>query len=115
MLPKEHRLKTNYDFRKVKQHGNAVHTTYFTLLYYVPKNKKSVPSRFGFIASKKFDKRAVVRNRARRLLREVIREHLDTINSGYDIVLIAKNNIKNAKYQEVNSAFNKILPKVPFA
>lgn len=117
MLPKEHRLKNNFEFRRVKTYGNSILTPYFILLYYQNRNSKGAkqPSRYGFIASKKFDKRAVVRNRARRLLRETIRQHLPNLKDNYDIVLIAKRPIKDASFQEVNASFNKILPKVPFA
>ncbi len=117
MLPEKNRLQTNFDFRRLKKKGKAIQTSYFTLLYYQPKisTKSKCPPRFGFIASKKFDKKAVVRNRARRLLRETIRYHLPKIKNNYDIVLIAKHAIKNASFQEVNASFNKILPKVPFA
>lgn len=115
MLPEKHRLQTDYDFRRVKQKGSAVYTPYFTLLYYTRDPNFETPSRFGFIASKKLDKRAVKRNRARRLMREVIRDYLENIKQGYDIILIARHPIKNASYQEVNSSFHKILPKIPFA
>jgi ribonuclease P protein component len=115
MLPEETRLRTDYDFRRVKKQGATVRTPYFILLYYLRDPKYNTPSRFGFIASKKFDKRAVKRNRARRLMREVIRTRFDNIQKGYDVVLIARPLIKNANFKDVNSAFNKILSKVPFA
>ena len=115
MLPEKNRLKTDYDFRRIKQKGNAVHTHHFTLLYYLRDSQFATPSRIGFIASKKLDKRAVKRNRARRLMREVIRDYLGKIKQGYDIILIARPPIKDADYKEVNASFNKILPKVPFA
>ncbi len=117
MLPKENRLRTDYDFRRVKNRGTVVHTPYYTLLHFQksPAKEGMQPSRFGFIASKKFDKRAVARNRARRLLREAVRHHLPKIKDSYDIVLIAKHPIKDANYEDVNASFNKILPKVPFA
>lgn len=39
------------------------------------------------VVSKKIDKRAVVRNRLRRRLTEIIRHHLETGGPGYDIVV----------------------------
>lgn len=93
-----------------------MHTPYFTVLYYKKQGKNSKdPFRCGFIASKKFDKRAVTRNRARRLMRESVRAHLDTLKDGYDLVLIAKHPIKDVNFEEVNASFHKILSKVPFA
>lgn len=110
MLPKVSRLKSRYDFRRVKKIGKTLHSPYFTLLYAPAKGK--VTSRFGFVASTKFDKRAVVRNRARRLMREAIRRRLDDIRSGFDIVLIAKGPIKDAKLHEVSASLDQLLSKV---
>ena len=112
MLPEPHRLESNYNFRRVKRIGKVAHSPFFTLLY-APAKDKSV-SRFGFIASTKFDKRAVVRNRARRLLREAVRERLAEIKPGFDMILIAKKPIKDVKFQVVNSAFDQVLSKIPF-
>ena len=111
MLPEESRLKSNYDFRRVKRIGRAAHSPFFTLLY-APAKDRSV-SRFGLVASTKFDKRAVVRNRARRLLREAVRERLEVIKPGFDIILIAKKPIKDVKFQKVGAAFDQVLSKTP--
>ena len=90
--------------------GRGVHSPYFTLLY--APTKDSGILRFGFIASTKFDKRAVVRNRARRILREAVREHLPQIKLGYDLVLIARREVKEASSAEVSASLNQILSKI---
>ena len=110
MLPEPHRLKSNYDFRRVKRIGRAFHSPLFVFLY-APAKDRSV-SRFGFVASTKFDKRAVARNRARRLLREAVRERLEMIKPGFDIILIAKKPIKDVKFQKVSASFHQVLSKV---
>ena len=46
------------------------------------------PSRIGFAVGKRLDKRAVVRNRARRRLREAIRRV--EVRDGYDLVVMAR-------------------------
>ena len=110
MLPESHRLKSSYDFRRVKRIGRVARSPLFTVLY-APAKGRSV-SRFGFIASTKFDKRAVVRNRARRLLREAVRERLEVIKPGFDIVLIGKKPIKDVKFQKVSAMLHQVLSKV---
>ncbi len=46
------------------------------------------PARVGFAVGKRLDKRAVIRNRVRRRLREVL-QRLD-LRSGYDVVVLAR-------------------------
>ena len=55
--------------------------------------KSSEPvSRFAFVVSKKVAKRAVDRNRMKRLMRESVHHLLPAIQPGYDIVFAAKKN-----------------------
>lgn len=52
-------------------------------------------SRFGFIVSKKIDKRAVVRNKIKRILRSCAEKNLKKIKPGFDFLLILKKNDEN--------------------
>jgi ribonuclease P protein component len=66
-------------------------------------------SRYGFSITKHIGN-AVVRNRIRRKLREIMRAvH---IKSGYDIVLIARPEIVNADYHQLARSVNKLLERV---
>lgn len=47
-------------------------------------------SRFGFVVSKKIDKRAVLRNRIKRTLRNCLQECLAEIKPGIDFLFIVK-------------------------
>ena len=117
MLSKENRLTEDYDFRRVKRLGKSCHCPLFKFSFapHPPKaDREKSPSRFGFVISKKIDKRAVVRNRIKRLLREVVRENLEKIPDGFDIVFIVRPNIVGKNYEEISIEFNKILSKVSF-
>jgi ribonuclease P protein component len=48
--------------------------------------------------------KAVVRNRIRRLLRESIRQYHPSLNSGFDMVFIARHPIVGASFSEVDTA-----------
>ena len=112
MLPKENRLTDDYDFRRVKRLGKSYHCPLFKLS--VARRKTVGSSRFGFVISKKIDKRAVVRNRIKRLLRQAVRENLEKIPEGFDIVFVVRPNIVGKSYEEINIEFNKVLSKVSF-
>lgn len=68
------------------------------------------PKRYGFIASKKVGN-SVQRNRARRLMREVIRLHIEEIRNDVQIILIARPNIKGVSYVEVEKSIMYLLKK----
>ena len=63
-------------------------------------------SRCGFSVAKDVGK-AVVRNRVRRLLREVVR--ITSIKPGWDIVFIARPGAANADYYDLKRSIGKLL------
>ena len=69
--------------------------------------------RFAFVVSKKVDKRAVVRNRLKRILREIAYVLLLPYPSGMDILFIVKKNflqIDNVTLQEeVKKGIERVL------
>ncbi|MER3404794.1 MAG: ribonuclease P protein component, partial [Chloroflexota bacterium] len=70
--------------------------------------------RFGFVAPRRLGK-AVVRNRARRLLREAARLLLPLVEGGWDIVLIAREPIREVKMQQVREALEQTLRRAGIA
>ena len=66
-------------------------------------------TRVGFVASKKCDKRAVKRNRARRLLRESFRLLVNGITPSYWVILIARKKILRCRLPEVQKELVNIL------
>lgn len=63
-------------------------------------------SRFGIIVSRRVGK-AVVRNRIKRLIREVIRK--TALKPGYDIVFIARLPSAEAKYSQIEESIKDLL------
>lgn len=95
MLKKKYRILKETKFEK-----KFTHTSPFFVLKFT-KNEKSF-SRFGFIVSKKTDKRAVARNRIKRQIRYGIEKNIDKISPGYDILFVLKKQIMSKTTEEIN-------------
>ncbi len=94
-MQKEFRLTKREDFRKVFAHGKSVANRQFVV--YFLHNKGLERFRVGLSVSKKIGN-AVVRNRVKRYLREVIRLNQDQITSGWDFIIIARNPTSEMDY-----------------
>jgi ribonuclease P protein component len=81
---------------------------YFTLKS-SPNN--SAHSRFGFVVTKRIDKRSVVRNETKRKVRSCIEEIFDKIENGRDFVFIIKADSaktdRNLILEEIYTIFKK--------
>lgn len=117
MLSKQFRLPTKHDFAKVKRRGRVIHHPFCIIS--VLKRRDNGPSRFGFIVSKRTDKRATKRNRARRIFSEVIRlilknqsESKPIIPFSYDVVFVIKKPALDKNYEEIRAAIDPLLPKI---
>jgi len=85
MLKIENRLKKQKDFENVFKNGRGFKQG--SLYLKVQKNDLELV-RFGFIVSKKFSKKAVDRNKIKRILREIVKVELPKIKPGIDIVIL---------------------------
>lgn len=102
MLSKRHRLP----IVKNAHYTHSVHAPLFTLRF----TKNNLPeSRFGFIVSKRVDKRAVVRNNIKRLFRQSIQGLLPTIAPGYDILFVIKSSAKDKEFSVIEEQVRKNL------
>lgn len=85
MLVFRNRLKKQKDFEGVFKNGRGFKQD---LLYLKVKKNSLKSTRFGFIVSKKFSKKAVDRNKIKRILREIVRENIPIIKTGFDVVIV---------------------------
>lgn len=112
MLPKVNRLKKKKEFEKVFKKGRFLKED-FLILKAIPNNLKN--SRFGFIISSKVSKKAVVRNKIKRWLRNIVLFKLKEDNQMkemMDVVIIVKPGILIKNFQEVEVVINKIFQKL---
>ncbi len=99
---KTQRVRRKGDFQQVFDRGQRVASRYFTLLL-APGSGSS--ARLGIVASRKLGG-AVLRNRAKRLIREVFR-HSQPLPGGtaVDIVVIPRRELFNASFADLEKDF----------
>ena len=125
MLQDENRLKKKRDFDLILKHGQWAGGSFLTLKWlglakivdFCPKHEavdKFVKQlRLAFSVGLKLDKRAVVRNRVRRQLREVIRILIKEgrLRGGYYLMFVPKPAIKEKNYAEISQEVELLLRK----
>jgi len=99
------RLRARSEFERVRGEGQA--WSHRLLVLIACHNELDV-TRVGVAAGKKLGS-AVVRNRARRLMREAVRQHAPCMAPGWDMLLIARAAMVRVKMQDVASALESLL------
>ena len=101
-------LKQNYESRRLYQKGAS--SAGNCMVLYCRKNKLG-HNRLGLTASVKLG-HAVVRNRARRRLREVYRLNSSRLSTGWDIILVARSRTVTVSWKELNDTFLRLCRKL---
>lgn len=108
MLPKQHRLPLRTEFKRIKKEGKLFQGKFFSLLV----AKQQLPAaRFAFIISKKIDKKAVRRNRVRRLLSEAVQFWLPKIKLQVDVVFLAKRPLIGKDFIQIKKETERMFKK----
>lgn len=109
MLSREKRLVKKRDYDRVYQKGKRVHSEKFNISF-LP--NRSNLTRVGIVVGKKFSKKAVERNRAKRLCREAVRELGSKIQPGYDVVIFVKKvDLTTTKTSDIRQEIGKLLER----
>ena len=106
MLKKELRIRKQKDFDKIFSEG-AYFSEKFLGLKVVENNLEV--SKFGFIVSNKISKKAVERNRIKRLLRETVRLRWDKIKPGFDGIFIFRGKEVKKSFDEIDMVVENLL------
>ena len=107
-MKRENTLKKNHEFRRMYQKGTSA--VCGSMVVYCRKNRLD-HNRLGITASVKLG-HAVVRNRARRRLREVYRLNAHRLYAGWDIILVARGRTATVSWKELNDSFLKMCRKL---
>ena len=101
-------IKENYEFRRMYAKGKSAVTP--NLVMYCRKNNRK-NNRLGVTVSTKLG-HAVVRNRARRRLRELFRLSQPDMLQGYDVLLVARHRTARAPYRMLQRDYRRAAKKL---
>ncbi len=114
MLPKNYRLKKRSAYKATYRTGNTIH--YGGITVFIGKIKNNdLPTKIGFVVSKKIHKRAVKRNRIKRLMRESYRLLIKEGNANdkyMSLIFVASSCLLGKNFSEVDSVIKKVVGKI---
>lgn len=109
MLSKINRLRKEKDFEKLFKKGKSFKNG-FLILKMVQNNSEE--SRFGFIVSQKVSKKATLRNKIKRRLRDIARQNIKKTRKGIDVALIALPGLEKKNFSETKETLNTLLKNI---
>ena len=91
----------------------VVSDEFFVLYAGKNKNLETTATKFGFVVSKKVHKRAVVRNKIKRRMREAVMYYIRENNPSYmSAILSAKTGSENLLYEDVLKRITILLDRI---
>ena len=114
-LPSKHRLKRRSDFKTVYQQGVRRYSRHL-ILRAVPIVPESLdqpsPTKIAVSVSRKVNKKAVVRNRLKRLVKASFLSLLPQISPNWLMVVILKKEAQECKYEHFLRELEELLIKL---
>ncbi len=116
-------LKSRHDFVRLQNGvGNSVKNNILMLLFdrmdqdIISRNVQVKIVRLGLCITKKISKKAVIRNKMKRILREVFkivcRDHHDLVRSGYDYEIIVRKSLLNFTFDQIKLNLLELLTRL---
>ena len=112
MLEKKYRLKKRSAFNATYKIGKSFHKDGITVFCGKTKTQ-DVVTKIGFVVSKKIHKRAVKRNRIKRLMRESVRLYIKDL-SNFDtkflsLVFVASSKLLDKNFSDIDPTIKKLM------
>jgi ribonuclease P protein component len=114
MLKKKYRLFSDFHFNVTKKYGKRYNYPLFTIYSCNPLNY-SGPCKIGINTPVSFNKAATKRNRAKRIISELIRLNFEKFPVNKWIVIYPRPDILNKTHEEIITEFNKTLSEISIA
>ncbi|HLD92556.1 MAG TPA: ribonuclease P protein component [Patescibacteria group bacterium] len=109
MLASRYRLKGKVNFARAEIDGKLFQSKSFGLEVFERKDNDS--SRFGFIISTRISKKAVIRNKIKRIISSLLSQKIKSINKGLDVVFLIKPAITKLTKEQIEKETNEIITK----
>ena len=101
--PGQH-LRRQNDIREVRQTGKRIDCRAFTV-WWMPRQENPPLRRACFVASTQAVGKAVLRNRAKRRMREIFRAHQDRLPASCDLMLVARSQVNQWPFARLSQIF----------
>ena len=108
MLPRVNRLNKKTEIERVFKEGKKFKEDF--LILKLAKNSLN-RARFAFIVSQKVSKKATIRNKIKRRLRELAQSKLKKVKKGVDAALVALPGLETKDFWEMEETLNKLFLK----
>ena len=113
MIKKENRMRTRFQFNITRNKGMHQRGSYFHIFMFRPEGYNDA-TQFGIVVSQKAAKKAVERNRIKRLYRESILSNLEKFPKNSWIVIQPTALSLGKTYEEINTDLIESIQKIPF-
>lgn len=114
MLPKQNRLSSNFEYNVTRKYGMYYAGTFFHMYALKPRNYEG-PAKVGIVVPNKISKKAVERNRIKRVFREVVRLNFEKFEGNTWTAIYPKPPSLGKGYEEINTDFTNTIQKVSFS
>lgn len=108
MLSRNYRLKKEIDFKRVYHRGKYIRGFFFDISYL----QNYGHSRFGIVVTTKSINKANKRNRAKRILHNLIAKNQNLWPKNVDIIVKIKKEIEKEKRKEAESELKSLLGRI---
>lgn len=110
-FPRSHRLVTPSEYKSLFTQSKKTACRFLTMLY---KQNNHLYGRLGIVVGKRVAKKAVSRNRIKRVIRESFRYQQDKL-TGIDVVVIARQECDQLSKQKLREGIDKLWEKLPIS
>ena len=113
VLSKKNRLTSNSSFIATYHQKRVVSDEFFVLYAGKNKTEEKQETKFGFVVSKKVHKRAIIRNKIKRRLREAVSSYIKENDVNFiSMVVCAKDNSVSCNYKDILKSVYALMNKI---
>ena len=106
-MEQKNRLKKRKQFKWTFKNGKSLSEKHISIIFV---NSKTKDTKIGFSVTKKVGK-AVVRNKKKRQMKEVVSKHIGAICNHLTIIFVAKPSIVEADYFQIEQDILSLIKK----